>query len=111
MLFIGMIAVVRQKMKIAEVTDLGYSESYLFLFLRVFPAAVVIIFFLEFFAFFGSHCGKLRFKPMPPVVMCPAAMPPSAKAAEQNMREDKQPDRLPECEEWPVEKIGDKSIP
>ena len=39
MLFIGMIAVVRQKMKIAEVTDLGYSESYLFLFLRIFPTA------------------------------------------------------------------------
>ena len=105
-----MIAVVRQKMKIAEVTDLGYSESYLFLVLRVFSAAVVIIFFLEFFAFFGSHCGKFRFKPMSPVVfkpmlpvaMCPAAMTMPAKTVEKNVREDKQPDRLPECEERPV---------
>ena len=92
-----------------------FCSTLLFLsicfFLRISIAAMVIIFFLEFFAFFRSHGGKFRFKPIPPVSMRPAAVHPPAKTVEKNVREDKKPDRLPECDERPVENIGDKSVP
>jgi hypothetical protein len=71
----------------------------------------MMIFLLEFFTFFRSHRGKLFFKSMLPVAMCPVAMPMSSKTPEKNVGKDKQSDRLPERKHRSVEKIGDKSIP
>jgi hypothetical protein len=43
--------------------------------------------------------------------MRPIAMHPPAKTVEENVRKYKQPDCLPEGNEWSVENIGDKTIP
>jgi hypothetical protein len=50
----------------------------------------MMIFFLEFLTFFRSHRGKLFFKSMLPVAMCPVAMPMSSKTPEKNVGKDKQ---------------------